>query len=127
MNTPKGLYYHPEHTWAHVDGEVATVGITDFAQDELGDIVYVEMPAVGATVTMGQVFGTVESSKSVSELFSPVDGLVEEINQGLEDDPQFINDDPYGKGWMLHVRLTKPLDTAVLLPADEYARRTEGG
>lgn len=124
MKTPEGLLYHPEHTWARVEGNFAVVGITDFAQDELGGIVYVELPETGAKLAVGKVFGTIESSKSVSELISPVDGEVVEVNAALDDAPEAINDDPYGKGWIAKVALAAPPDRGVLLDAASYARMT---
>lgn len=123
MSVPEGLIYHPEHTWARVEGDKATVGITDFAQAELGDVVYVELPEVGAKLAVGKVFGTIESSKSVSELYSPVDGEVVEVNSALEDSPEAINDDPYGKGWIAKVALTVKPDAALLLDAAAYRLR----
>ncbi len=125
MQTPEGLLYHPEHTWARQGDGVATVGITDFAQDELGDIVFVELPEVGQQIALGEVFGSIESSKSVSELFSPVTGEVLEINDALEDAPEEINDDPYGAGWIMRVKVDGKPD-ASLLDAATYAAKTEG-
>ncbi len=126
MHLPEDLLYHPEHTWARIEGDTATVGITDFAQKELGDIVYVELPEVGRAVGFGEVFGTVESSKSVSELYSPVDGQVVEVNAEMEDAPERINDDPYGEGWLVRVRLAPGFDTGRLLPAQAYRSQVEG-
>ena len=125
MQTPEGLLYHTEHTWAKVADGVATIGITDFAQDELGDIVFVELPEVGQQVVLGEVFGSVESSKSVSELFSPVDGEVLAINDALEDSPEEINDAPYGAGWIMRVKLGGEPD-ASLLDAAAYTANTQG-
>jgi len=123
MRFPEDLFYHPEHTWARVDGGSATVGITDHAQKELGDIVFVELPKAGRKVAAGEVFGSVESSKSVSELISPVPGEVVEVNSSLEDSPEVINDDPYGAGWMLRVRLEEGFDPSGLLSAETYRKR----
>ncbi|MBE0616294.1 MAG: glycine cleavage system protein GcvH [Proteobacteria bacterium] len=123
MHLPKDLLYHAEHTWARFEEDVATVGITDHAQKELGDIVYLELPEVGRRVAFGAVFGTVESSKSVSELYSPVTGEVLAVNGELEDSPERINDDPYGDGWMLRVRLIPGFDPAQLLDPEAYAAR----
>ncbi|NOY44779.1 MAG: glycine cleavage system protein GcvH [Deltaproteobacteria bacterium] len=125
MHLPAELLYHPEHTWARIDGDVATVGITDFAQKELGDVVYVELPEIGRALSVGEVFGTVESTKSVSELYSPVAGEVVEVNAELEDAPERINEDPYGVGWMIRVRLSPDFDRSVLLGADAYRARVE--
>lgn len=124
MKTPDGLLYHPEHTWAKIEGGEALVGITDFAQKELGDVVYVELPDVGTMVKTGSVFGSVESSKSVSELFSPVDGEVVAVNDALEESPEMVNDDPYGSGWIIRVRLLGAPDTGVLVDAGGYSKLT---
>jgi glycine cleavage system H protein len=115
---PPDLGYTKEHEWVRVDGDTGTVGITDYAQDQLGDIVFVDLPAPGAAVTMGEKFGEIESVKAVSELFSPVTGEVVERNEGLGDDPQWVNDDPYGDGWMIKVRLSG--ESVRLLSAAEY-------
>ncbi len=125
MKAPEGLLYHPEHTWAKVDGDEALVGITDFAQDELGDVVYIELPEAGARVAVGEVFGTIESSKSVSELFSPVSGDITEVNTSLEDSPEKVNDDPYGEGWIIRVKLDSEPDRGVLTDAGKYLAATE--
>lgn len=122
MKIPAGLLYHPEHTWVRIEGGEALVGITDFAQKELGDVVYVELPGDGFIVKTGEVFGSVESSKSVSELFSPVDGDVVAVNSVLEDSPEKVNDDPYGEGWIIRVRLDSPPDMAVLLDSNGYSK-----
>lgn len=122
MQLPRDLRYHAEHTWARIEGGEAVVGITDHAQEELGDIVYLELPEPGKRVALGEVFGTVESAKSVSELYSPVTGEVLEVNAGLPDSPEQINDDPYGRGWMLRVRLDADFDASRLLDAEGYAR-----
>ena len=121
MQFPESLRYHPEHAWARIEGDAAVVGITDFAQDELGDVVFVELPEVGQLVTYGEVFGSVESSKSVSELFSPVAGTVLEVNSELEDAPEKINDDPYGAGWVMKVQLAAGFDPSQLLNSPTYA------
>jgi glycine cleavage system H protein len=126
MNVPEGLFYHPEHTWARIEGKEAVVGITDFAQEELGDIIFVELPEVGKKLQAGAVFGTVESSKSVSELYSPVDGEVLAVNTRLEDSPEKINDDPYGEGWIVRVRLAGA-PAASLLDAARYAAHISKG
>jgi glycine cleavage system H protein len=120
MNVPKELRYHPEHTWARLEDGVATVGITDHAQKELGDIVFLELPEEGRELSEGEVFGTVESSKSVSELYCPVGGNVEAVNRGVEDAPERINDDPYGEGWLIRVRLSPGFDPSRLLDAAAY-------
>ncbi len=125
MKYPENLLYHPEHTWVKVEVDVATVGITDFAQDELGDIVFIELPEEGDKVETGEIFGTIESSKSVSELFSPVNGVVKEVNTALEDSPEVINDDPYVGGWIVKVTLDPDPGTTDLLDKKAYARQIE--
>lgn len=123
MEFPQDLRYHAEHTWARIEEGEAVVGITDHAQKELGDLVYVELPPVGTRVAIGEVFGTVESAKSVSELYSPVTGEVLDVNAALPDSPEWVNDDPYGAGWMIRVRLDADFDFAGLLDAAAYARQ----
>lgn len=126
MTIPDTLRYTPEHEWVAVDGAVASVGITDYAQQALGDVVYVSVPAAGAAVTAGQPCGEVESTKSVSDIYSPVDGEVIEVNAELDDDPGLVNSDPYGAGWLLRIRLPDDgLEPAGLLTADEYAELTK--
>jgi len=120
MNIPAGLKYTKEHEWIKVDGDVATIGITDFAQGELGDIVYVEIETVGETLDAEEVFGTVEAVKTVSDLYMPVSGEVIEFNSALEADPELVNSDPYGKGWMVKVKLSDPSQIAGLLDAAAY-------
>ncbi len=120
MNVRKELRYHPEHTWARLEDGVATVGITDHAQKELGDIVFLELPEEGRELSEGEVFGTVESSKSVSELYCPVSGTVAGVNRSVEDAPERINDDPYGEGWLVRVRLSPGFDPGRLLDAAGY-------
>jgi glycine cleavage system H protein len=120
MASPADRKYTEEHEWVHVDGDVGTVGITDYAQDQLGDIVFVDMPAPGSTVKALEKFGEIESVKAVSELFAPVSGEVIERNDGLEGSPQWVNDDPYGDGWMIRVRLSNTSELDSLLSADEY-------
>lgn len=123
MEFPQDLRYHAEHTWARIERGEAVVGITDHAQKELGDLVYVELTEKGTRVVLGEVFGTVESAKSVSELYSPVTGEVLDVNAALLDSPEWVNDDPYGKGWMIRVRLGAAFDAARLLDAATYARQ----
>jgi glycine cleavage system H protein len=126
MSVPAELRYTQEHEWVAIDGDVASVGITDYATQALGDVVYVSLPEVGTTVTAGEPCGEVESTKSVSELYSPVDGEVVEVNEELDDDPGLINAEPYGLGWMFRVRVTvsggEP--TGLLSPA-EYEELTQ--
>ncbi len=117
---PESLRYTKEHEWARVRGNTATIGITAFAKDQLGDVVYLELPEVGATVTRGQPFGVVESTKAVSELFAPVSGKVTKINKSLVDAPEGINDDPHEKGWMIEIEMSSPADANELLSAKQY-------
>ena len=119
MNFPDDLAYSPEHVWVRAGGEVVTVGISDFAQDQLGKVVYVDLPAVDQTVAAGSEMGAVESAKSVSDLISPVNGQVVEVNPDLGDDPSPLNNDPYGAGWIARVRLDGPLP-AELMDAAAY-------
>jgi glycine cleavage system H protein len=118
--TPEDRLYTKEHEWLKVDGEIGTVGITDHAQNALGDVVYVEVPKVGDKLTAGQTFGTVESVKAVSELFTPASGEVTEINTGLGDAPETINKDPYSSGWMIRIRLSNKNETSKLMSATQY-------
>ena len=118
MNFPSDLKYTKDHEWIKIDGDVATVGITDFAQRELGDIVYVELETEGDTLGEGEVFGTVEAVKTVSDLFMPVVGEVIEVNSGLADSPEVVNSDPYGEGWMIKIKITGSTDG--LMTADQY-------
>jgi glycine cleavage system H protein len=117
---PEDLLYHAEHDWARVDGDVATFGITWYAQDQLGEVVFYEPPEVGATVTKDQPYSEVESVKAVSEVVAPLSGEVVEANAGLGDKPEAINDDPYGDGWMVRVRLSEPDERDGLMDADAY-------
>ena len=119
---PSDLSYTEEHEWARIEGDRATVGITDFAQDALGDIVYVDLPPVGTAVTAGETFGEVESTKSVSDLYSPVTGTVVERNSDLEQRPELVNADPYGEGWMVVIQVDASGETSDLLDADAYQR-----
>ena len=120
MNFPESLRYTKEHEWLRVEGQEGVVGITDFAQDSLGDVVFVELPAVGTTLTQNQIFGVVESNKTVSDLFAPVSGKVVAINEGLREKPEQVNSDPYGEGWMLRVALANPGEASSLLDAKAY-------
>jgi glycine cleavage system H protein len=122
---PEGLYYTSEHEWLRVDNGECTVGITDYAQGELGDIVYVELPEVGQAVQAGQSFGTVEAVKTVADLYSPVSGEVAAVNEVLAEDATPINGDPYGEGWIIRVRLQDRAELDGLLDAAAYARMTE--
>ncbi|MCX6183411.1 MAG: glycine cleavage system protein GcvH [Bacteroidetes bacterium] len=120
MNIPAELKYTKDHEWIKIDGDIATIGITDFAQSELGDIVYVEIETVGETLAQEEVFGTVEAVKTVSDLFMPVSGQILELNAGIEGEPESVNHDPYGKGWMIKVKITDASQLAGLLSADAY-------
>jgi glycine cleavage system H protein len=120
MNIPEGLKYTKDHEWVKVEGSKATVGITDFAQGELGDIVYVDISTVGQDVNEHAVFGTVEAVKTVSDLYMPVTGKVLEINKELDGSPEKVNSDPYGSGWMIKMELKNPADAARLLTAAQY-------
>lgn len=120
MASPSDRKYTKEHEWVRADADVGTVGITDYAQDQLGDVVFVDLPAAGTKVTSLAKFGEIESVKAVSELFSPVSGEVVDRNEALADNPQWVNDDPYGEGWMLRVRLSAPAEVDKLMSAEEY-------
>ena len=125
MSIPDELRYTAEHEWIAINGSVASVGITDYAQQALGDVVYVSVPAPGTRVTAGEPCGEVESTKSVSDIYSPVDGEVSEVNPDLEDDPALVNSDPYGAGWLMKIQLDDPDNESGLLTADEYADLTK--
>ncbi len=120
MNVPKELKYTKDHEWLSLDGDVATVGVTDFAQSELGDIVYVEVETLDETLEKEEVFGTVEAVKTVSDLFMPISGEVIEFNEKLETNPEVVNEDPYGEGWMIKIRVSDENELNELLSADEY-------
>lgn len=119
-NVPEDLHYSKDHEWIRLEGEVGTVGITDYAQHSLGDVVYVELPNKGDQFEAHKAFGSVESVKAVSELFAPVSGQVEEVNASLQDSPELVNTDPYGGGWMVRIRVTDPGAVDGLLTAAEY-------
>ena len=120
MDFPKDLKYTKEHEWIKVEGNIATVGITDYAQDSLGDVVYVELPQEGASVTKNEPFGVVESVKAVSDLYSPISGSINEVNDAIIDNPEVINEDPYGDAWMIKVEIHSTNELADLLSADDY-------
>lgn len=122
MDTPSDLKYTKEHEWLRIDGNTATVGITDYAQGELGDVVFVELPAAGTEVELMKPFGTIEAVKAVSDIFSPVTGKIVEINELLENDPMVVNRDPYGDGWMVKVEMTDTGELGQLLSADDYLK-----
>ncbi|MEX2336570.1 MAG: glycine cleavage system protein GcvH [Fulvivirga sp.] len=120
MNIPESLKYTNDHEWIKIEGDTATVGITDFAQGELGDIVYVEIETEGETVEKGEIFGTVEAVKTVSDLFMPLTGTVEEVNPALDAAPELVNEDPYEKGWMVKIKISDQSQLDELLSADAY-------
>jgi len=117
---PEDLKYHPEHDWARVEGDVATFGITWFAQDQLGEVVFFDPPEVGSSVSAGESYAEVESVKAVSDVFAPLSGEVTEVNAGLSDAPELINDDPYGQGWLVRVKLSDPSEVDSLLDVGAY-------
>ena len=125
-NVPEDLHYSKDHEWVRVEGDVAVVGITDYAQDSLGDVVYVELPKVGDQFAANEPFGSVESVKAVSEIFSPVTGEVAGTNETLNDEPEKVNQDPYGEGWMIRVKMSNPGEVDSLLTAAEYEDFTKG-
>ncbi len=120
MNFPENLKYTKDHEWLQIDGDKGTVGITDYAQGELGDMVFIELPPVGKTVKQHESLGTVEAVKAVSDIYSPVSGSVIEVNKELEKTPELVNKDPYGKGWMVKIKITNPADMGTLLGAAAY-------
>lgn len=120
MNIPSELKYTKDHEWIKIDGNMATIGITDFAQGELGDIVYVEVETVDETLDQEEVFGTVEAVKTVSDLFLPLSGKIVEFNEALEDEPEKVNKDPYGEGWMVKIELSDPSQIDGLMSAEAY-------
>ena len=120
MNFPSNLRYTKDHEWIKLDGNVATIGITDYAQRELGDIVYVEVETVGKLLKAGEIFGTVEAVKTVSDLFLPVDGTITELNAALANSPESVNSDPYGEGWMIKMTVNNPADVEALMDAAAY-------
>lgn len=122
---PEDSRYAKSHEYIHVEGETGTIGITDYAQKELGDVVFVELPQVGTQLEMGDELGSIESVKAVSELFSPVGGEVVEINERLADKPELVNTDPYGDGWMIKIKLGDPTEVDELMNAEEYAEYVE--
>ena len=120
MNIPAELKYSKEHEWLRVEGDTATVGITAFAQGELGDIIYVDIDTVGETIAKDAIFGTVEAVKTVSDLFLPVSAEILELNEALKDKPELVNNDPYGEGWMVKIKISNPDEIATLLDAAAY-------
>ncbi|HJN78827.1 MAG TPA: glycine cleavage system protein GcvH [Flavobacteriaceae bacterium] len=120
MNIPEELQYTEEHEWIKIDGNVATIGITDFAQGELGDIVYIDIDSIGNELDVNEIFGTVEAVKTVSDLFMPIKGKVLEINSNIESTPEIVNEDPYGKGWIIKIEVSDNQDISNLLSSDDY-------
>lgn len=125
MNLPEELYYSEEHEWAKKEGDTVRVGITDFAQSELGDVVFVELPEVGDEIEADESFGSVESVKTVSELYAPVSGEIVEVNEELEDSPEFVNESPYEKAWMIAIKMKDESELKQLLSADQYKAHIE--
>ena len=126
MNTPSELKYTKDHEWIKIEGDIATIGITDFAQSELGDIVYVEVDTLDETLDVEEVFGTVEAVKTVSDLFLPLSGEIIEFNEGLEDEPEKVNSDPYGDGWMIKLKYSDASQIDNLLSAEDYKALISG-
>ena len=120
MSAPSDLYYTADHEWVRMDGDIATIGVTDYAQGELGDIVFVEVETEGETLEAEEVFGTIEAVKTVSDLILPITGEIIEMNEGLDDDPSLINNDPFGAGWIIKVRVSNPSDVEGLMDATAY-------
>ena len=120
MNVPANLLYTKDHEWLRVEGNTGYVGVTDFAQGELGDVVFIEIETIGETLGKEEVFGTIEAVKTVSDMFMPVGGEILEVNPALEETPDVVNKDPYGKGWMVKIKITDPSQTAALLTPDQY-------
>ncbi|MEG1700870.1 MAG: glycine cleavage system protein GcvH [Alistipes sp.] len=122
MNVPTNLKYSADHEWCSIEGEVATIGITDFAQSQLGDIVFVDVPTVGESVAAGEVFGTIEAVKTVSDAFMPLSGEILEFNEAVDADPAIVNKDAYGEGWLIKVKLSAPAEIETLLTAADYQK-----
>ncbi|NLZ51797.1 MAG: glycine cleavage system protein GcvH [Thermoanaerobacteraceae bacterium] len=125
MEFPSDLKYHKEHTWVKIESDVATVGITDHAQDQLGEILFVDLPSVGDTVTQSDTFGSIESAKVASDLYAPISGEVIEVNEALDDEPELVNSSPYEDGWMIKVKVDNPDEEANLLSSSEYEKSLE--
>ena len=120
MNVPDDLKYTAEHEWIRVEGDMVVVGVTDFAQGELGDVVFIEIETEGEVLSRGDTFGTIEAVKTVSDLYMPVDGEVAEVNPALEDTPELVNSQPFGEGWMIRIKMSDPAQLEDLMPAEEY-------
>ena len=121
MSLPADLKYTKEHEWTRIEGNIATIGVTDFAQSELGDIAWLEMPEVGDETKIGETFGTIEAVKTVEDLYAPISGKIIEINSELLDSPELVNDDPYGRGWIVKLEISDEAEIAKLLSAEDYA------
>ena len=121
MSLPADLKYTKEHEWTRIEGNIATIGVTDFAQSELGDIAWLEMPEIGDETKIGETFGTIEAVKTVEDLYAPISGKIIEINSELLDSPELVNDDPYGRGWIVKLEISDEAEIAKLLSADDYA------
>ena len=126
MNIPAELRYSSDHEWVRVDGATATIGITEYAQDALGDVVFVEMPDAGLAVAAGESFSEVESTKSVSDIYAPITGSISEVNAELESQPELLNSDPYGAGWICRIEISDPSELDSLMDAEAYRALTEG-
>jgi glycine cleavage system H protein len=126
MNIPPELRYSTDHEWVRVDGDTVTIGITEYAQDALGDVVFVEMPEPGVTVAAGATFSEVESTKSVSDIYAPVSGSISAVNDALESQPELLNSDPYGEGWICRITMTDVAELDALMDAEAYRALTEG-
>ncbi len=122
MNVPTNLKYTKDHEWLRIEGDTGWIGITDYAQAELGDIVFVELPTIGSKLEQGKAFGTIEAVKAVSDLYAPVTGEVVEVNKEVQDSPEVVNKEPYERGWMLKVKLTNPSELGALLDVDAYKK-----
>jgi glycine cleavage system H protein len=120
MHIPEDLKYTKDHEWARIDDDIATIGITDFAQSELGDIVYIDLPEIGITTEQSQAFGTIEAVKAVSDIFSPLTGEVVEVNKKISDSPEIVNKDPYGEGWLIKIKFSKTSELNNLLNKSQY-------
>jgi glycine cleavage system H protein len=120
MNVPENLFYTKDHEWLRVEGDIAYAGVTDFAQGELGDIVFIEIETLGETLKKEEVFGTIEAVKTVSDMFMPVTGEILEVNTAITDTPEVVNKDPYGKGWMIKIKMSDPAEVKDLLTSEKY-------
>lgn len=120
MIFPENLKYTKDHEWLSLEGDTGTIGITDYAQSELGDVVFIELPSVGKEVKQGDIFGTIEAVKAVSDLFSPITGVIVEVNSKLESEPELVNSDPYKDGWMVKIKLSNPAEVETLLDNESY-------